>query len=39
MNPSTKVTSKDFYTAALTVAKTNSNELKSHQTKAQSENW
>ena len=39
MNLSTKVTMKDYYISALTIVKTNLDDLKSHKTKAQPENW
>ena len=39
MNPSIKVISKDYCTSALTIVKTNLDDYKSHQTKAQLGNW
>ena len=39
MHLSTKVIWKNYYISALKIVKTNLNDLKLHQTKAQPENW
>ena len=39
MNLSSKVTAKDYYTSALKIANTNLKDKRSHQIKAQTENY